>query len=121
MWRTDEQRLSSTRVVQNTNIGIVFSSGPFPLKGQARALLDGLVYGDDLDDVRLQQENGAADLQRQLQLLQAAPYTPIVKAVAGDRKVFLYWDDRAEESRDPFLGFENETRRRDSRRTSKAT
>jgi hypothetical protein len=32
------------------------------------------------------------------------PYTPRLTAVAGDTKVFLYWDDRAERSRDPFLG-----------------
>ena len=25
----------------------------------------------------------------------------------GDKQVFLYWDNVAEESRDPFLGFEN--------------
>jgi len=30
-----------------------------------------------------------------------------VTAVPGDEKVFLFWDNIAEESRDPFLGFEN--------------
>ncbi len=32
------------------------------------------------------------------------PYTPKVTAVAGDQKVFLYWDSRAESSRNPYLG-----------------
>jgi hypothetical protein len=35
------------------------------------------------------------------------PYKPTLTAVPGDGKVFLYWNDIAEESRDPFLGFQN--------------
>jgi hypothetical protein len=34
------------------------------------------------------------------------PYKPTLKAVAGDKKVFLYWNSISEESRDAFLGFE---------------
>ena len=35
------------------------------------------------------------------------PYKPTLTAVPGDGKVFLYWDKIAEESRDPFLGFQD--------------
>jgi hypothetical protein len=31
----------------------------------------------------------------------------LLTAVPGDGKVFLYWNKIAEESRDPFLGFQN--------------
>jgi len=34
------------------------------------------------------------------------PITPKLTAITGDKKVFLYWDKKAEESRDPFLGYE---------------
>ena len=37
-----------------------------------------------------------------------APELPTVKAVAGDRKVILYWDDRAEHSYDPMTGYDFE-------------
>ena len=36
------------------------------------------------------------------------PTKPTLTAVPGDKKVFLYWDAKAEESRDPFLGFQND-------------
>ncbi len=35
------------------------------------------------------------------------PLKPTLTAVPGDGKVFLYWDNIAEDSRDPFLGYQD--------------
>jgi len=35
------------------------------------------------------------------------PLKPHLTAVPGDKKIYLYWDNVAENSRDPFLGYEN--------------
>ncbi len=35
------------------------------------------------------------------------PLKPTLTAVPGDKQVFLYWDNIAEQSRDRFMGFEN--------------
>ncbi len=94
-------------VIQNTNIGIVFSSGPFPLiKDRRERFSMCLVYGDNLGDVLFNKET-VQQIYNANYNFSKPPRTPIVKAVAGDRKVFLFWDALAEESRDPFLGFEN--------------
>jgi hypothetical protein len=95
-------------VVQNTNIGIVFSSGPFPLiKDRRERFSMCLVFGDNLGDVLFNKET-VQQIYNANYNFSKPPRTPFAKAVAGDRKVFLFWDAGAEESRDPFLGFEND-------------
>ncbi len=93
--------------LQRANISMVFASGPFPLnQGLRERFSMALVFGEDLQDIIFNKET--------VQLIYNANYNfakpplkPILTAVPADKKVFLYWDNVAEESRDPFLGFQN--------------
>ncbi|MCA0445790.1 MAG: hypothetical protein LCH54_06140 [Bacteroidetes bacterium] len=99
--------------VQNSNIQIIFSSGPFLLRsginpngfGRERFSM-ALLFGDDKTDLVFNKKT--------VQFIYNAGYNftkpplkPKVTAKAGDKKVYLYWDSRAEQSTDPVLGFEN--------------
>ncbi len=107
MWARMNSGFRDT-VIQNTNIGIVFSSGPFPLiKDRRERFSICLVYGDNLGDVLFNKET-VQQIYNANYNFSKPPRPPIIKAVAGDRKVFLFWDSGAEESRDPFLGYEND-------------
>jgi hypothetical protein len=91
-------------LVQNTNIGIVFASGTFPLqKGQRERFSMGLTHGIDLNALVFNKVT-IQNIYNANYNFSKPPYTPKVTVVAGDRKVFLYWDSRAEQSRNPYLG-----------------
>ncbi len=103
MWRRMNNGFVDT-LVQNTNIGIVFASGAFPLPKDRRERFSmALVNGLDLDALIFNKIT-VQNIYNANYNFSKPPYTPNLTAVAGDRKVFLYWDDRAEKSRDPFLG-----------------
>jgi hypothetical protein len=106
MWRRMNNGFVDT-LVQNTNIGIVFASGPFPLKKDHRERFSmALVFGNDLEDVLFNKVT-VQNIYNANYNFSKPPFTPRVNAVAGDGRVYLYWDTRAEESRDPFLGYQN--------------
>lgn len=93
--------------LQRANISMVFASGPFPLnQGLRERFSMALVFGENLEDITFNKET--------VQLIYNANYNfskpplkPELTAVPGDQQVFLYWDNIAEESRDPFLGYQN--------------
>ena len=92
----------------NTNLGILYGSGYFPLaKGQTERFSMALLFGEDFDDLKRNKEtvqqiyNGNYRFAR-------PPIKPTVKAVPGDHRVTLYWDRKAEDSRDPFLGYKKD-------------
>jgi len=92
--------------IANTNVNIVFSSGPFPLKKGLRERYSmALVFGSDKEDMIFNKVT-VQQIYNANYNFAKPPITPKLTAVAGDKKVFLYWDKKAEESRDPFLGFE---------------
>ncbi|MGE5496548.1 MAG: hypothetical protein ACM3Q2_00635, partial [Syntrophothermus sp.] len=92
--------------IQKKNISMVFASGPFPLAQAGRERFSmALVFGADLDALLFNKET-VQQIYNANYNFSKPPYKPTVKAVAGDKKVFLYWDKKAESSRDPFLGFE---------------
>jgi len=117
--RNDEviwDRMSSAKFdtsIQRKNIQILFGSGPFLLRGAINS--DGygrerfsmaLLFGEDKEDLVFNKKT--------VQIIYNAgynftkpPLTPILTARASDKKVYLSWDSRAEESRDPILGYEN--------------
>jgi hypothetical protein len=102
MWRRMNFGFVDT-IVQNTNIGIVFASGPFPLvKGQRERFSIALTYGLDLNALVFNKVT-VQNIYNANYNFSKPPYTPKMTAVAGDRKVFLYWDSRAELSRNPYL------------------
>ena len=103
MWKRMNNGFVDT-LVQNQNIGIVFASGPFPLqKGKRERFSMALTYGLDLDALVFNKIT-VQNIYNANYNFSKPPYTPKVTAVAGDQKVFLYWDSRAESSRNPYLG-----------------
>jgi hypothetical protein len=94
-------------MVNNTNISLVFSSGPFPLKQTRRERFSmALLFGNDLDNLIFNKET-VQDIYNSNYNFSKPPYKPTLTAVPGSSKVFLYWDDVAEKSIDRFLGFED--------------
>lgn len=103
VWRRMNNGFVDT-LLQNANITIVFSSGPFPLlKDRRERFSMALLFGNDLNALAFSKVT-VQNIYNANYNFSKPPYTPRVTAVAGDRKVYLYWDDRAEKSRDPFLG-----------------
>ncbi len=103
MWRRMNYGFVDT-LVQNTNIGIVFASGTFPLKvGQRERFSIALAYGLNLDALVFNKVT-IQNIYNANYNFSKPPYTPKLTAVAGDRKVYLYWDSRAEQTRNPYLG-----------------
>jgi hypothetical protein len=87
----------------SANIHMLFGSGPFELRQDHRerfsmALLNGIDLDDLVSNKITVQQIYNADYN-----FSKPPLKPLAQAVPADGKVFLYWDDIAEESRDPFL------------------
>jgi hypothetical protein len=95
--------------VQNfSNIGVLYSSGPFPLAaGQSERFSIALLMGADFDDLIRNKEivQGIFDADYRFA---RPPDKPIARATSGDGYVTLTWDNRAEFSRDPFLGIDED-------------
>ncbi|MCF8241631.1 MAG: hypothetical protein K9J16_09615 [Melioribacteraceae bacterium] len=94
--------------LQRANISMTFASGPFELEaGRRERFSMALVFGDNFEDLVFNKET-VQQIYNANYNFSKPPLKPTVTAVPGDKKVFLYWDDIAEESRDPFLGYEND-------------
>jgi hypothetical protein len=86
------------------NLGMFFSSGPFPLNaGQTENYSMGLLFGDNYKDLELTKKTIQQIYNADYRFAQP-PLKPKLKAVIpGDERVILVWDTRAENSFDPFL------------------
>jgi len=86
------------------NLGMFFSSGPFPLKaGQTENYSMALLFGEDKYDLVLTKKTIQQIYNADYRFAQP-PEKPRLKAVIpGNNRVILVWDDRAEKSWDPFL------------------
>lgn len=81
----------------------VFSSGYFPLKKDQKEFFSmALIYGADEIDI-LKNKKTVQDIYNTNYNFAIAPVKPKVTAVAGDGKITLTWDSKAEESFDRFL------------------
>ena len=113
-WPKDDEsmwlKMSSAKFdtsLQNANISMVFASGPFPLNQNLRERFSmALLFGENLDDLIFNKET-VQEIYNANYNFSKPPLKPKLTAVPGDKKVFLYWDNIAEESRDQFMGFEN--------------
>ena len=87
---------------QNGNIAFLFGSGPFimPPRHTERFSL-ALVFGENLQDL-IRNKKVVQDIYNANYNFARPPIKPKVWAVAGDGKVTLYWDDKAESSYDEF-------------------
>lgn len=78
-----------------------FGTGPMVLdRGETQRFSMAILFGNNLTDLVLTAQTSALVLEANYRFAQP-PLKPIVKAAAGDKKVTLYWDSRAENSVDP--------------------
>lgn len=106
MWQKMASATFDTSI-QRANISMVFASGPFPLKLNARNRFSmALVFGDNLEDLIFNKET-VQQIYNANYNFSKPPLKPHLTAVPGDKKVYLFWDNISEQSRDPFLGFQN--------------
>ncbi|MFH1010018.1 MAG: hypothetical protein V1784_02130, partial [bacterium] len=86
----------------------VYGSGYFPLMpGQTERFSMALVYGEDSTDIFINKLT-VQQIYDENYNFARPPDKPTIVAVPGDRKVTLYWDDKAERSYDPTTGFDFE-------------
>ena len=99
--------LNFDTLLQKSNISMVFASGPFKLaSGKRERYSMALVFGNNLEDLIFNKETVQQIYNANYNFFKP-PLKPTLTAVPGDGKVFLFWDAVAEESRDPFLGYQN--------------
>lgn len=102
VWSKMTQGFRDTSI-RNANISMVFSSGIFPLKKNQRERFSiAIVFGSNLEDLVFNKKT-VQDIYDANYNFAEPPFTPTLTAVAGDKKVFLYWDDVAERSYDRLL------------------
>lgn len=79
----------------------LYGSGPFSLEpsGTQRFSI-ALMMGENLDDLLLNSETAQRVLEANYMFAQPPP-KPVVRAIPGDGRVTLYWDDLAEKTTDP--------------------
>jgi len=90
--------------VQALNVALLFGSGYFPsTPGQVERISMSLLCGSDLPELLRTKQNVALAYNQNYNFSKA-PYIPTVRAVAGDNRVTLFWDNYAESSDDPISG-----------------
>ncbi len=88
--------------LQNGNIAFLYGSGPFPLYPKTTERFSVcLVFGENQQDI-FRNKQVVQDIYNENYNFARPPEKPEVWAVAGDKNVTLYWDDKAEASYDPF-------------------
>ncbi|MDW7681446.1 MAG: hypothetical protein SCK70_12845, partial [bacterium] len=88
--------------LQNGNIAFLYGSGPFPLYPKTTERFSVcLVFGENQQDI-FRNKQVVQDIYNANYNFARPPEKPQVWAVPGDKKVTLYWDDKAEDSYDPF-------------------
>jgi len=93
-----------SEIVQTADNVFLYGSGYIQLpKGQTRRFSVALLLGEDLNDLLLNAETVQRIYNANYRFFRP-PERPRVRAVAGDRRVVLYWDSRAERSFDPLFG-----------------
>jgi hypothetical protein len=91
------------KLVQNTNLGMFFSSGPFTLKANDTQFYSmALLFGEDQEQLARTKKTVQQIYNATYQFAKP-PEKSRLTAVPGDAKVVLYWNDLAEKSWDPFL------------------
>ncbi len=103
MWARNVPRNFSD-VASFTDLVFIFGSGYISLDvGETKRISMALLVGEDLDDLLTTAEIVQTIYNENYQFFKP-PDKPTVKAVPGDKKVTLYWDDLAEQSNDPLTG-----------------
>lgn len=115
-WSVLSEPVDPTLPVQqqlDVNLGMFFSAGArrvgslgdnlFPLRqGQTERFSMALLFGMDRDDLSRRKKT-VQQIYNANYRFARPPDKPILTAVPGNKRVMLYWDDKAERSWDPFL------------------
>lgn len=89
---------------QNSNNVWIFASGPFDLKKRLTERFSVCwLFGESSIEIMRNAQTSQRIYDNDYRFT-SPPIAPKVNAVAGDKKVILYWDDLAEKSRDPLYG-----------------
>jgi hypothetical protein len=89
---------------QGGNYELLFGSGYFPMAaGQTERISMGLICGLTRPELLSNTQNVALAYNNNYNFAKA-PNVPTVRAVPGDNRVTLFWDDFAEQSEDPITG-----------------
>lgn len=96
------------QITQEQDIVFVFGSGYISLKaGETKRISMALLFGEDRDDLLISAKTVQTIYNNNYQFFRP-PNLPTLHAVPGDKKVTLYWDDLAEQSKDPITGYDFE-------------
>lgn len=86
------------------DIVATISSGPYKLKiGDTLVFITAIIAGDNYDEAIRYLDNAYKIVEFNFEISKP-PATPLLSAWAGDKRVVLFWDDRAEKSKDNFSG-----------------
>ncbi len=89
--------------LENVDADYAFSCGYFPLAPEQEEFFSvAMIYGWDEEDIMRNKEI-VQKIYNSNYNFAVAPEKPLLRAVAGDKKVTLYWDTRAEHSIDRYL------------------
>jgi hypothetical protein len=103
MWQKMTSHQFDTEL-QRANISMVFGSGPFELRKATRERFSmALIFGSNLDDLTFNTKTVKEIYNANYNFAQPPLKPRILAAVAGDRRVALYWDSISEQSYDRFL------------------
>ncbi len=101
VWQTVQPGLFEDVPSEPGDYVFIYGSGNFRLRaGETKRFSVALIIGENLEDLFLNSET-AQQIYNVGYRFAKPPTKPIVRAVPGDRKVTLYWDDTSEDSVDP--------------------
>jgi hypothetical protein len=109
VWAQLERKfIDMDSIPASQDIAFIYGSGKITLKkkgedGSIKRFSVALLMGSNLNDVLISARTVQLIYNQNYQFIRP-PDKPVVAAVAGDKKVTLYWDSGAEASVDPILG-----------------
>jgi hypothetical protein len=97
-----------SNISQTVDITLMYGSAFFALpREEERKFAVALIFGNDYEDI-LRNSETMQQIYNSDYNFAKPPNLPKVSAVAGDKQVTLYWDDKAELSVDPIYGYDFE-------------
>ena len=103
-WQTKVQPGFFNEAASGFDIGFSYGSGFFDLPpGASETFSIASLFGNDFEDILRNKRTMQRIFDADFDFIKP-PVNSTLKAVAGDRKVFLSWNDTAERSRDPIYG-----------------
>ena len=103
MWDYSRPGYFDNKTTERADYDYVFASGYFPLRPEQKEFFSlAMLYGWDETDI-LRNKDVVQKIYDSNYNFAMAPNKPKVTAIAGDRKVTLYWDEGSEASFDRFL------------------